>query len=263
MLVLCDRNFLCHTLARDVLATGAHILWRASASFTLAPIQVLSDGSYLAVLHPRRKADGPPITVRVIEYTVHTSPADGGHGDGEEETSEAFTLVTDLLDPEAYPALDLACAYPMRWGAETVIGHHKTDMGEGRPVLRSKDPEGVAQEMWALFAVYQAIHTLIGAAVEATGIPPDQISFPQALTAVTDTVTADFPPQDLDLAVATFLLKILDPGFLVRNRPNRASPRATKKAGDFPARKDQPSVVRVIRRLQIHCLHRDSVLLRA
>src|SRR6185436_10026113 len=57
MLVLCDRNFLSHTLARDVLATGAHILWRASASFTLTPLRVLSDGTYLAVLHPRRKSD--------------------------------------------------------------------------------------------------------------------------------------------------------------------------------------------------------------
>jgi hypothetical protein len=70
MLVLADRNFLSHTLARDVLATGAHILWRASASFKLTPTHVLADGMYLAVLHPARKADGPPITVRVIEYTV-------------------------------------------------------------------------------------------------------------------------------------------------------------------------------------------------
>ena len=190
MLVLADRNFLSHTLARDVLGTGAHILWRASASFRLTPIAVLADGSYLAVLHPRRTADGPPITVRVIEYTVHTTTPDGV-----EDSSEVFALVTDLLDPEAYPVLELACAYPMRWEAETVIGHHKTDMGEGMPTLRSKDPEGVAQEMWALFAVYQAIHTLIGAAVDATGIPPEKISFPQALTAVTDTVTADFPPS--------------------------------------------------------------------
>ena len=162
----------------------------------LTPTHVLADGTYLAVLHPARTADGPPITVRVIEYTVHTSPADGGDsGDRAEESSEVFALVTDLLDPEAYPPLDLACAYPMRWQSETVIGHHKTDMGEGMPVLRSRDPEDVAQEMWALFAVYQAIHTLIGAAVDATGIPPEKISFPQALTAVTDTVTADFPPS--------------------------------------------------------------------
>jgi hypothetical protein len=104
-------------------------------------------------------------------------------------------LVTDLLDIDTYPVLDLACAYPMRWECETVIGHHKTDMGQGVAVLRSKDPEGVAQEMWALFAVYQAIHTLIGAAVDAAGIPPDKISFPHALAAATDTITADFPPS--------------------------------------------------------------------
>ena len=190
MLVLADRNFLSHTLARDVLGTGAHVLWRASASFRLTPIRVLADGSYLALLHPRRKADGPPITVRVIEYTVHTTTPDGV-----EDSSELFCLVTDLLDPEAYPVLELACAYPMRWEAETVIGHHKTDMGQGMAVLRSKDPEGVAQEMWALFAVYQAIHTLIGAAVDATGIPPDKVSFPHALAAATDSVTAGFPPS--------------------------------------------------------------------
>ena len=127
--------------------------------------------------------------MRVIEYTVHTTPEDGGG----EASSEVFCLVTDLLDVEEYPALDLACAYPDRWGCETVIGHHKTDMGEGQPVLRSKDPEGVAQEMWALFAVYQAICQLIGAGVDAAGIPPDRISFPHALAAATATVAA-FPP---------------------------------------------------------------------
>src|SRR4051794_12437442 len=37
MLVLADRNFLCHTLARDVLATGAHILWRGPAAVRRAP----------------------------------------------------------------------------------------------------------------------------------------------------------------------------------------------------------------------------------
>ncbi|MHB1596316.1 MAG: IS4 family transposase [Streptosporangiaceae bacterium] len=190
MLVLADRKFLSWALAREFLATGAHILWRASASFTLRPVKVLEDGTYLAELKPPRKKDGPPLTVRVIEYTVHTTPEDG---DGGEETSEVFCLVTDLLDPEEYPALDLACCYPRRWGCETVIGHHKTDIGEGQPVLRSKDPAGVEQEMWALFAVYQAVCTITGIGAAAAGIPPDTISFPHALAAATDTIAA-FPP---------------------------------------------------------------------
>lgn len=187
--VLADRNFLSWSLARDVLATGAHILWRASASFRLRPVKVLQDGTYLAELKPPREKDGPVITVRVIEYTVHTAPASGGQA----EASEVFCLVTSLLDPEEYPALDLACCYPDRWGCETVIGRHKTDMGEGQPVLRSKDPAGVAQEMWALFAVYQALCRLAGIGAHAAGIPPSRISFPHVLQAATDTVAA-FPP---------------------------------------------------------------------
>ncbi len=75
MLVMADRNFLSHALARDVLAAGAHILWRASASFALRPVRTLEDGTYLAELKPARKSGGPPVTVRVIEYTVHTSAA--------------------------------------------------------------------------------------------------------------------------------------------------------------------------------------------
>src|SRR3954462_9949685 len=228
MLVLADRNFLCHTLARDVLATGAHILWRASASLTLTPLAVLADGSHLAPLHPRRKADGPPITVRVIEYTVHTRPIKGGgagagsadEDTSDEDTSELFCLVTDLLDPEAHPALDLAGAYPMRWGCETVIGDHKTDMGAGMAVLRSKDPEGVAQEMGALFAGYQAIHTLIGAAVDATGVPPDQISFPHALAAATDSVMAGLSPPGACPAPGHVPAQDPRPGIL-RPRPPR------------------------------------------
>jgi hypothetical protein len=192
MLVLADRKFLSWALAREFLATGAHILWRASAAFTLKPVKVLADGTYLAELKPPRTSDGPPLPVRVIEYTVHTTPEDGGD-QASEETSEVFCLVTDLLDPQEYPALDLACCYPRRCGCETVIGHHKTDMGDGQPVLRSKDPAGVEQEMWALFAVYQAICKITGIGAAAAGIPPDTISFPHALAAATDTVAAFSP----------------------------------------------------------------------
>jgi hypothetical protein len=63
-----------------------------------------------------------------------------------------------------------------------------------------------------------------------------------------------FPPEHQDLAVATFLLKVLAPG-TTRDRPDRASPRKTKKSGDFPARKPgEPSVTNVIRKIEFHLL---------
>ena len=64
------------------------------------------------------------------------------------------------------------------------------------------------------------------------------------------------PPDQADLALATFLLKILMPGLFVRDRPDRASPRKTKKAGDFPARQPgEPSVTTVTRRIELHLLY--------
>ncbi|WP_322751214.1 MULTISPECIES: IS4 family transposase [unclassified Frankia] len=192
MLTLADRRYLSYALASEVRATGAHFLWRASASFALRPVAKLRDGSYLAKVRPGLGERGGPMTVRVIEYTVQTRTV--GDDGSKETTSELFCLVTDLLDPDEYPMLDLACAYPARWTAEIVIGHHTTDMGRDQPVLRSKGREHVAQEMWALFAVYQGLQRLISLAAGALGAPPDTISFPAALNAAADSVGAAFPP---------------------------------------------------------------------
>ncbi len=124
---------------------------------------------------------------------------------------------------------------------ETVIGHHKTDMGEGQPVLRSKDPAGVEQEMWALFAVYQAICTITGTGAAAAGIPPNKISFLHALAAATDTVAA-FPPEQADLAFATFLLKILHrPRSSTAGRTGPASARPRNPATSRPASSASPA----------------------
>ena len=70
-----------------------------------------------------------------------------------------------------------------------------------------------------------------------------------------------FPPDQLDHALATFLLKILMPATFVRDRPDRASPRKTKKSGDFPARKPgEPSVANVVRKIEFHLLNPWQVI---
>jgi hypothetical protein len=150
MLVLAGPGVLAYTLAREVLATGAHICWPAGPAGPWQPVRMLADGSCLAELVPGQPGGGRPVAIRVIDAPAAAPgwPAD------------RFCLVTDLLDAGRYPATELAGAYLSRWACEAVIGHHRTDMGEGQPVLRSRDPVGAAQEMWALFAVHQALSRL-------------------------------------------------------------------------------------------------------
>ena len=52
------------------------------------------------------------------------------------------------------------------------------------------------------------------------------------------------------------MLKILMSACFVRDRPGRVSPRKSKKASDFPARKaGEPSVINVIRRIEFRLLY--------
>jgi hypothetical protein len=183
MLLLADWNFPSWRLWREVVATGAELLWRMSASFTLPVLQVLDDGTYLSELAPPAKRDGEPIRVRVIEYSVLSTGADGEH------ISELFCLATTLLDPAEAPAADLAALYHDRWQAETGIGEIKTEQRGGpEVVLRSKTPEMVTQEFWAMLCVYQALRHLIGQAAPP-GFDPSRISFKRAITAAPDSTT--------------------------------------------------------------------------
>jgi hypothetical protein len=55
MLCLADRNFACWELWHDAAATGAQLLWRIGASFTLPVDESLPEGTYLSRLKATRK----------------------------------------------------------------------------------------------------------------------------------------------------------------------------------------------------------------
>jgi hypothetical protein len=175
MVVIMDRNFLSYEDYAAVAATGADSVWRASASFGLPVIKVLADGSWISQLRPPRGHGGQPVRVRVAEYTI----------DGEDGTpSEVFCLVTNLLDPAEASAEELADLYAGRWTSETVFRCIKTaQRGGAEVVLRSKKPDGVLQEIWAILAVYQGLRHLICQAAAAAGADPWRIPFTRTLRA--------------------------------------------------------------------------------
>ena len=184
LLVLADRNFISWKLWTAAAGTGADLCWRVPASFNLTPTLVLADGTYLTELRPPRKKDGPPVTVRIIEYSVTTTGTDG-----KGEVSELFVLATTLVDPAHASAEDLAGLYARRWQAETGFADLKTAQGGGpEHVLRSKKPATVTQELYAMFCVYQAVRDLIGYAAPP-GLDPSRVSFTKAIDAARDTVT--------------------------------------------------------------------------
>lgn len=232
-LVLADRGFPSHDLYVATLATGADVLWRVSASFALPVLACLPDGIYLSELRGARKKDR--VAVRVIEYSILDD-------DG---ISEVFALITNLLDPEAAPALELAYNYSQRWRIELLFRLVKVDLRTPGGVLRSRKPEGVRQELWGLLCLYQALRTLITRAAVIAGVDATRISFPLALDAVTDSVGRAFPPRDLATALAFSIADI--PGWVIRHRPDRTAPRRSRPS--VPACVTPPGVTPILERV--------------
>ena len=179
MLVIADRNFLGHDLWAAAAGTGADLLWRARSDTRLPVVEELADGSYRSYLAaPGSRGRGERIEVRVVEYTLTASESAHPHKAG-----EVYRLVTTILDPDAAPAEDLARAYAQRWEIESVLDEIKTHQLDARPVLRSRDPDGVEQELWGILLVHHAIRDLIHTGARDAGVDPDRVSFTRTLRA--------------------------------------------------------------------------------
>jgi hypothetical protein len=206
MLVIADRNFYSFDLWRQALDTGADLLWRVTSTVTLPVVEPLPDGSYRsAVINPairrarrvelleqiRRGGSVPEdqaIPVRVVEYEI---PDREGNG-----TGELICLVTSVLDPADVTATELAAAYHERWESETTFREKKTYLRRSGRVLRSKSPEMVRQEIWAMLLTHYAIRKLMCRAADEAGHDPDRLSFTRSLRVIRRQVTdqADFSP---------------------------------------------------------------------
>ena len=89
------------------------------------------------------------------------------------------TLVTTLLDADAYPAEELASLYYRRWGVETDLAHLKTTLG--MDVLRCETEAGVLKELTTFAIVYDLVRLVMLEASRRQGVPPERISFVDAL----------------------------------------------------------------------------------
>jgi hypothetical protein len=195
MLVLADRNFLGFDMVEKCAATGADLLWRAKVDRRLPVVEELADGSYLSYLsQPGTRGQGRRIPVRVIEYTLDRDPDTGRPLPA--STRETYRLVTTILDPAQAPAEELAELYGQRWEHETLLDEIKVHQQDNRPVLRSRTPQRVEQEVWGILALHRALRKLIHDAALTEGLDPDRLSFTHTVKIVRRQVVrrAVFPP---------------------------------------------------------------------
>jgi hypothetical protein len=89
------------------------------------------------------------------------------------------TIVTTLLDPEAYPADELVELRLTRWMVETNIRHLKTTLG--MDVLKCKTLDGVRKERLVFLLVYNLIRLVMLHAAGAQQVNVNRLSFADAL----------------------------------------------------------------------------------
>lgn len=175
-LLLEDRGFFSYEHWKTLNSRGVKLLVRGKGHMVLKPIQTLADGSYLAKIYPSsydRDKDRHGIVVRVIAYTLN-DPQRTGYG-------EKHVLLTNLLDAETYPAMELACTYHERWEHELVYDEQKTHLDPRHPGkaahFRSETPEGVEQELYAISLGHFVIRALMLEAATQENLDVDRLSF--------------------------------------------------------------------------------------
>jgi hypothetical protein len=227
-LVLFDRNFLIKgQLVRFETSGNRHWLSRSKKNTRWAVVKHLGRNDDLVELEINEPGMPKTWEIRAIHYKRRGYPP--------------ATLLTSLVDAEAYPAKELVALYHERWECELAYDELKTHMLLREEAIRSRTPEGVRQELWGLAIAYNLIRLEMERAAAEAGVPPTRISFVNALTFVVQEISGLIGQR---LALGTipsrlhYLRQQLKRLVLPERRTERVYPRAVKlKMSNYPRKR--------------------------
>lgn len=245
MLLLNDRGFDSDAFLAKAAATGAQLLARLDGSRTPARWALLADGTYLTRIHGVR--------LRIIEAHITATTRKGLRISGD------YRLATTLLDHERFPAAELVGLYHERWEIESAFYALRHTLERGL-VLRSQDPDGLAQELWAHLTVYQILRRAMSEAVETLpGADPDRASFTVALESAKDQLIGAraIMPEDGAGQISRAVLANLLPERRARIAPRRVKcPISRYASPPSQAQIDGAAHIQTIAVVLLH--HRDQ-----
>jgi len=229
LLFLLDRGFWAVEFLEEILIRGADFLVRVPSGPKLKAIKGSrrSDGSYLAWIENPKT--GARRKVRVVRYQIPGFRCD--------------RIATSLLD-QAISSLELVRHYHRRWEVELAYASLKVRQsgrktGQCPTLLRSKLPELVEQEVYALLTAFNLVRLLIRKAAAAHKLDPLAISLTDALRVILEAVVemrgarAELLPD-----IYARLLRDIAACVMPRRRRPRVYPRVVKtQRSRFPLKR--------------------------
>jgi hypothetical protein len=178
-LTIVDRNFLAAHILVGLEASGTnrHWLTRASANSKWT-VKKLGPGDELVEMTPshtaRPKGEHVPRVwrMRAIHYR--------------RPGFKPQTLLTSLLDPKLFPAVEIRALYHERWEIELGYDEVKTDVLDRQEAIRSKTTKGAMQELWSVGFLGDSLHLQAHEIVGERDVPPSRISFVMRLRLIRD-----------------------------------------------------------------------------
>ena len=237
-LTIVDRNFLVSDDLTSLVRSGKnrHWLTRAKKDTRIKSLQRLGPNDELVEIQlsdQTRKShpDLPAVwQARAITY--------------QRKGFEPSVLLTSLIDAEAYPAEEIVALYHERWEIELGYDEIKTHMLAREETIRSRTPQGVAQEIWGIAIGYNLVRLEMERAADEAEVPPNRISFVYALALVREVFYwASMPraahgilPRRLTDLRLNLKRLVLPP-----RREERSFPRAVKiKMTNYPRKRPTP-----------------------
>lgn len=173
MVITADRGFSGHEFWQRGLRTGAKLVFRVKKNLSLPCLEVLADGSYISEICSNKNLKGKisKTKVRVIEYALEGAP----------DAEPSYRLISNWMGEGAPGAVELAALYHRRWTIEESFDELKTHLADRKVMLRSKRPELVRQEFYALLLAHAAIRRLMTEAADRTQQSAVDLSFIHAV----------------------------------------------------------------------------------
>lgn len=172
-LTIVDRNFFSAAILIPLARDGVNRAWltRAKKNLTWKVVRKLGPGDELVEMTICQSASetdetlkrGAPWPMRAIRY--------------KRKGFRPQTLLTSMLEAECYPAEEIIELYHERWELELGFDEVKTEMLEREESIRSRNPEGVRQELWGLLLAYNLVRREMEKVAEAADVPPSRVSF--------------------------------------------------------------------------------------